>query len=92
MKDLIISKLSFFAIWRVKNKNIFSFSSLKGKGMKPCFPIQALISGTVVHMAVFETEITESSKRSATPKPGVWGCGRGVSLRLKDIQCVCRGR
>lgn len=31
MNDLITSELSFLAIQRVENKNIFSFSSLKGK-------------------------------------------------------------
>lgn len=75
-----------------REQKYFLFLFSEGKGMKPCFPIQTLISGTAVHVAVFETEVIESSKRSPMPKPTGWACGQGVSSHLKEIQCVCRGR
>lgn len=75
-----------------KEQKHFLFLFSEGKEMKPCFPIQTLISSTVVNMTLFETEIIESSKRSALPKPRVWACGQGVASHLKEIQCLYRGR
>lgn len=42
------------------------------KGVKPCFLIQTLFSGAVLHITLFKTEIIESSKRSAMLKSRVW--------------------
>lgn len=75
-----------------REQKYFLFLFSEGKGMKPRFLIQTLISGTPVHMAVFETEIIGSNKRPAMPKPRVWACVQGVSSHLKENQCVCTVR
>lgn len=90
MKYFVTSRLSFFAIWSVENKKYFLFLFSEGKGMKPCFPIQTVISGTVLHMAVFEIEVIECNKRSGMPKLRVGPVGKVFPLIWKRLS-VCAG-